>query len=80
MQYAVSELTDKASCAWYAISNALYKHKRLQVSRAFQLFDSLIKPIALYSCVFWLPITFYQKSFDSKESLKNHVIVYTLKF
>ena len=69
MQYAVSELTDKASRAWYAISNVLYKHKRLPVSRAFQLFDSLIKPIALYACEFWLPNILSKKSFDSKESL-----------
>ena len=46
MHYAVSELADKASRAWFAISNVLYKHKRLPVSRAFQLFDSLIKPVA----------------------------------
>ena len=55
MQYAVSELWDKASRAWFSISNVLYKHKRLPVSRAFQLFDSLIKPIALYGCEFWIP-------------------------
>ena len=55
MQYAVSELYDKASRAWFAISNVLYKYKRLPVSRAFQLFDSLIRPIALFSCEFWLP-------------------------
>ena len=55
MQYAVSELYDKASRAWFAISNVLYKYKRLPVYRAFQLFDSLIRPIALFSCEFWLP-------------------------
>ena len=43
----MSELYDKASRAWFAISNVLYKYKRLPVNRAFQLFDSLIRPIAL---------------------------------
>ena len=69
MQYAVSELADKASRAWFAISNVLYKHKRLPVSRAFQLFDSLIRPVALFSCEFWLPTILSKKSFDSKDNL-----------
>ena len=69
MQYAVSELCDKASRAWFAISNVLYKNKRLPVARAFQLFDSLIRPIALYGCEFWLPHILSKKSFDSKENL-----------
>ena len=54
MQFAVGELFDKANRAWFAISNVLYKYKRLEVSRAFQLFDSLIRPIALFSSEFWL--------------------------
>ena len=69
MQYAVSELYDKASRAWFAISNMLYKYKRLPVSRAFQLFDSLIKPVALFSCEFWLPNILPKKSFDSKDAM-----------
>ena len=64
-----SELCDKASRAWFAISNVLYKHKRLPVSRAFQLFDSLIKPVALYGCEFWLPSILSKKSFNSKDNL-----------
>ena len=32
MQFAVSELYDKANRAWFAISNVLYKYKRLPVS------------------------------------------------
>ena len=62
---------DKASRAWFAISNVLYKHKRLPVDRAFQLFDSLIRPIALFSCEFWLPIILTKKNFISKEDLLN---------
>ena len=69
VQYSVGELYDKASRAWFAISNILYKYKRLPVSRAFQLFDSLIRPIALYSCEFWLPNILTKKNFSSKEAL-----------
>ena len=66
----VSELFDKANRAWFAISNVLYKYKRLPVSRAFKLFDSLIKPIiALFSCEFWLPTIIPKKCFSNKESL-----------
>ena len=35
MQYAVSELSDMASRAWFVISNVLYKNKRLPVNREF---------------------------------------------
>ena len=69
MQYAVSELNDKASRAWFSISNVLYKHKRLPVARAFQLFDSLIQPIALYGCEFWIPNILPKKCFESKDNL-----------
>ena len=69
IQYSISELNDKASRAWFAISNTLYKYKRLPVSRAFQLFDSLIRPIALYSCEFWLPNILTKKNFSSKDAL-----------
>ena len=34
MQFAVTELYDKKSHAWFAIANILYKYKRLPVSRA----------------------------------------------
>ena len=70
MQYAVSELYyDKASRAWFSISNVLYKYKRLPVSRAFLLSDSLIRPITLFSCEFWLPQILAKKNFSSKEAL-----------
>ena len=69
MQFAVSELCDKASRAWFAISNVLYKYKRLPIHRAFQLFDSLIRPIALFSCEFWLPIILTKKNFVTKDAL-----------
>ena len=69
MQFAVSQLCDKASRAWLAISNILYKYKRLPVSRAFQLFNSLIRPVALFSCEFWLPIIMPKKCFNSKSDI-----------
>ena len=69
IQFATSELFDKANRAWFSISNVLYKYKRLPVSRAFQLFDSLIKPVALYACEFWLPTIIPKKSFGNKELL-----------
>ena len=53
--FAVGELFDKASRAWFAISNILYQHKKLAVRKALQLFDSLIRPIMLYAVEFWLP-------------------------
>ena len=55
MQYAVGELFDKANRAWFSISNVLYCHKRLPVTKSFQLFDSLIRPIATFSCEAWMP-------------------------
>ena len=69
VQFAVGELFDKASRAWFAISNVLYKYKRMAVSRAFQLFDSLIKPVALFSCEFWLPTILPKKCFNAKDLL-----------
>ena len=69
MQFAVNELFDKANRAWFAISNVLYKHKRLAVSKAFQLFDSLIRPVTLFSCEFWLPTIIPKKCFNNRELL-----------
>ena len=69
MQYTISELYDKASCALFAISNVLYKYKQLPISRAFQLFGSLIRPIALFSCEFCLPFILCRNNFVSKEAL-----------
>ena len=66
---SMNELADKASRAWYAISNVLYKYKRIEVDRAFMLFDSLIRPVALFSAEFWLPTILPQKSFNSKHDL-----------
>ena len=55
MSVAVQELHDKASRAWFGISNVIYKNKRMEVEKIFNLFDSLVTPVALYGCEFWLP-------------------------
>ena len=69
MQFAVKELFDKANRAWFAISNVLYCHKRLPVSKAFQLFDSLIRPIATFSCEAWLPSVLPKNSLNTQAAL-----------
>jgi hypothetical protein len=69
MQLAVGELSDKANWAWFAISNVLYCHKRLPVGKACQLFDSLIRPIATFSCEMWLPYMLTKNSFSSSSTL-----------
>ena len=69
MQLAVDELFVKANRAWFTISNILYQNKRLAVKKAIQLFDSLIRPILLYACEFWLPFMLPTKCFESKSNL-----------
>ena len=56
MTMAVQELHDKASRAWFGISNVVYTNKRMEVDKIFNLFDSLVTPVALYGCEFWLPL------------------------
>ena len=51
------------------ISNLIYRNKKLPYSRALQLFNSLVTPIALYACEYWLPFNLSQKSFESTEQL-----------
>ena len=69
MQLATDELFTKANRAWFAISNVLYQHKKLPVFKAFQLFDSLIKPIFLYATEFWLPFIVPKKGFESQTDI-----------
>ena len=47
---AAEELSAKARRAWFSIGNIIYKDRRISVERAFQLFDSLVSPVALYGC------------------------------
>ena len=62
LSFAAEELSKKARKAWYSISNVIYKDKRMSVTRAFQLFDSLVSPVALYGCEFWFPHVLTNKS------------------
>ena len=59
----------KARKAWYSISNVIYKDKRMSVTRAFQLFDSLVSPVAHYGCEFWFPHVLANKSFNGQADL-----------
>ena len=63
------ELCDKARRAWFSISKLIYKDKRIPVARAFQLFDSLVTPVALYGCEVWHPYSLPQKCFSDKSKL-----------
>jgi hypothetical protein len=71
MTMAVQELHDKASRAWFGISNVVYTNKRMEVDKIFSLFDSLVTPVALYGCEFWLPLILQKKCFNSKQNLLN---------
>ena len=67
--FAADELCAKARKAWFAISNIIYKDKRMPVPRAFQLFDALVSPVALYACEFWFPLNLTKKSLKTKQNL-----------
>ena len=67
--FAAEELCIKAKRAWFSISSIIYKDKRMPTSRAFKLFDSLVSPVALYACEFWLPLIMPQKCFRTEGNL-----------
>ena len=69
MTFAVQELNTKASRAWFSVSKVLFKHKRMEVGKALQIFDSLVTPVSTYGCEFWLPHLMPAKSFKTCESL-----------
>ena len=69
MGVAVQELHDKANRAWFGISNVIYKHKRMDVDKIFSIFDSLVTPVALYGCEFWLPLVMPKNCYKSKSNL-----------
>ena len=68
-QFAVGDLFDKTNRAWFSISNVLYQHKKLAVTKALQLFDSLIRPIFLYAVEFWLPFIINRKGLEDFNGL-----------
>ena len=66
---AVQELNDKASRAWFGISNIIFRNKRMQIDKIFRLFDSLITPIATYGSSIWLPFNIPKKCFESRDKM-----------
>ena len=69
MNLAVQELNDKASRAWYSISNIVFKNKRMEIDKIFGIFDSLVTPVATYGSPFWLPLIIPKKSFENQSKL-----------
>ena len=69
MNLAVQELCDKASRAWFGISNLIFKNNRMDVDKALGIFDSLVTPVATYGSPLWLPYILPQNSFKSAESI-----------
>ena len=69
IQAAVRELFEKASRAWFGISNTIYKNKRLEVKKALAIFDSLVTPVALYGTEFWLPHILSDKTLKNETNL-----------
>ena len=67
MSLASDILSVKANRAWFSISKFLYRDKRIQVKRAFQLFDSIVTPVALYACEFWLTYVIPKKCFTGEK-------------
>ena len=69
MTFAVQKLNTKATRAWFSISKVIFKHKRMEVDKALQIFDSLVTPVSTYGCEFWLPYSLPAKSFKSHDNL-----------
>ena len=69
LQMAVDELHDKALRAWFSISNIVFKNKRMEPYKVFGLFDSLVTPVALYGCEFWLPHIIKKSGLSSPDRL-----------
>ena len=69
MSFAMQELYDKATRAWFSVSNVIFRNKRMEVDKIFNIFDSLVTPVALYGCEFWLPLVLPKKSFASSFNL-----------
>ena len=66
---AIKELHTKSNKAWFAISNTVYQNKKMSVTKALNLVDSLVTPVGLYACEFWTPYCIPAKSFNDKEAL-----------
>ena len=69
LKFAADELHDKATRAWFGISNLVHKNIRMEPDNVFGIFDSLVTPIALYGCEFWLPYLLTKQDFSSSDRL-----------
>ena len=69
MTFAVQELCDKASRAWFSISNIIFRNKRMKIDQALGIFDSLVTPVATYVRPLCLPYIIPQKNFKSAENI-----------
>ena len=67
VEAAAQELLAKANRAYYSMSSIFYQNKKMKIDRAFELFDSLISPIALYASQFWSVLSLPASSFSSKK-------------
>ena len=69
LKLSTEELHDKASRAWFGISNTIFRNKRMQHDQVFGIFDSLITPVATYASSFWLPFMIKKNGFTSVNNL-----------
>ena len=72
MALAVQELHDKASRAWFGISNVIYRNKRMEVDKIFGIFNSLVTPVATYGSPFWLPLTIPKKYLENEKQIMDY--------
>ena len=68
MTFAVQELCDKPSRAWFSV-NIIFRNKRMKIDQALGIFDSLVTPVATYGSPLWLPYIIPQKIFKSAENI-----------
>jgi hypothetical protein len=66
---AIAQLHAKASRAYFSISNILYRNKKMPVTRALSLVDSLVFPVSFYAAEYLTPLLLPARSFSSTEEL-----------
>ena len=62
--FSVGELYDKASRAWFSISNIVFQNNRMPVDRALGIFDSLVTPVATYGAPCGSHLYYHKKASD----------------
>ena len=67
--HSAADLFAKARRSWFAISNLIYKRKRMSTDKALQIFDQLVTSIGLYNCESWLPLVMTKKSLTDQNSV-----------